>query len=1070
MADEKNVFKLFRTVDPSTVNVPIKDKFAKLTLSSNKKKQLANENTESKNSASKVNRQLLGELSVNTNQQTSQKTSHTIKMGADQKEPKAVQDESTQLDVSDYMEVLQLSGDGCTQRTEHSDVDVERLSTQVSNMTMQPKEVSICISSTTEDASENDDDNDEDSCITISDSETEQQQPEEQAEEPQSMAISEQPIPRTDAVALPTNKLQLMEAFLRDVSFERREMLRRGIADLSTDQLTHSRVASADTESMSQDIDITRLSLCSRSSRPLDSSKLLADNETEVNTLLEDSSKRLADNETEANTVCSEEQLELSCRRLAHDDTEEQPLSDHNTVQDDTIPETSSESEQSPVRSRTASASSAETEGELGTPAIQVSSINISAKINIKIHIESSNINLTSGESESQSEDDEQPEEHEKDEQSKQQTERQRQQKDRSILQDDASEDEQFLTNAEQLLNQLYGKSWQTPDVIRTLKRSSGSGGKIATAVGTKSKAPVVDRTPLTELRRQPKSRPAAATTAKKRLPSAKCNESALGDFSIFKRALHGNKLNSTHLSLAPKTAAKLTGTKSARVANKQQVRTRHIHEDRWRALVDPDSGSEASVASDDDDADATDCSLGSDDNAGHVTYLDLTKAEVQVVSSPDDNSDDKAHKCKNSIFYNLYLRYVFTSCYCTAPAFPKKLDDILRTCRATVKPKMAVTPSIGNMPPTRRQLFTPNFGYEDDESAKEIVARALDMNNLNELEIYQPGSAVHRRLQDVKRQLGIESPKGKPVFQLPTTPQATPSRTLALPKPKPKPKTPQPQVVPPSGKHSFLKSLESEVSREQADNEAYFYRENFKRNKEQLAKRLYDIYNEHVFKNKLDVPVVWSKTLRNTAGRCRNRRRHEVRTCLLELSLKVLTSADRLRNTLIHEMCHAASFIFDNDGGHGTTWRRWTLRAIAVYPELAPINVCHNYKIEFKYTYCCTTCNVGSNAHSRSRKVDNIRCRVCMGPIQLFINKKDKQGNTKMQPVREATGFAKFVKENFKQHKRPDLTAAQVMRILGAEYAKHKEQQNQATTGEASATDLIADQVETLAINDQVE
>lgn len=65
-------------------------------------------------------------------------------------------------------------------------------------------------------------------------------------------------------------------------------------------------------------------------------------------------------------------------------------------------------------------------------------------------------------------------------------------------------------------------------------------------------------------------------------------------------------------------------------------MRTKHIDEERWRALVDTDSGTDAS---DDDDANATDSSGTDDDEAaedGHVTYLDLTKNEVEVVSDPD--------------------------------------------------------------------------------------------------------------------------------------------------------------------------------------------------------------------------------------------------------------------------------------------------------------------------------------------------------------------------------------------------------------------------------------------------
>lgn len=48
------------------------------------------------------------------------------------------------------------------------------------------------------------------------------------------------------------------------------------------------------------------------------------------------------------------------------------------------------------------------------------------------------------------------------------------------------------------------------------------------------------------------------------------------------------------------------------------------------------------------------------------------------------------------------------------------------------------------------------------------------------------------------------------------------------------------------------------------------------------------------------------------------------VRTSVIELSEKVLTSADRLRCTLIHELCHAATWIFNGEGGHGSTWKQW--------------------------------------------------------------------------------------------------------------------------------------------------
>lgn len=76
-----------------------------------------------------------------------------------------------------------------------------------------------------------------------------------------------------------------------------------------------------------------------------------------------------------------------------------------------------------------------------------------------------------------------------------------------------------------------------------------------------------------------------------------------------------------------------------------------------------------------------------------------------------------------------------------------------------------------------------------------------------------------------------------------------------------------------------------------------------------------------------------------------------------IELSEKVITSADRLRCTLIHEMCHAATWVFHGEKGHGARWKSYTNRAKRVFPELPPITVCHSYDIQYKYTYKCGMC-----------------------------------------------------------------------------------------------------------------
>lgn len=236
----------------------------------------------------------------------------------------------------------------------------------------------------------------------------------------------------------------------------------------------------------------------------------------------------------------------------------------------------------------------------------------------------------------------------------------------------------------------------------------------------------------------------------------------------------------------------------------------------------------------------------------------------------------------------------------------------------------------------------------------------------------------------------------------------------------------------------SFLRSLDASTNTAVCDREALYYRNNYKSKKQELAEKLFKLYNERVFNSKLsNVPFKWNKKLLTTGGRCNNSRRGGVRQSLIELSEKVLTSADRLRCTLIHEMCHAAAWILDGENGHGKTWKKYTSRANSVFPELPKINVCHSYVIEYRYTYLCISCKAKSLAHSKTKKVEEIRCSICKGNIELFENKKNERGEIEMVPVqkKEASGFAKFVQLKFKEVKTPYKTHQEVMKQLSTQF-----------------------------------
>lgn len=84
-----------------------------------------------------------------------------------------------------------------------------------------------------------------------------------------------------------------------------------------------------------------------------------------------------------------------------------------------------------------------------------------------------------------------------------------------------------------------------------------------------------------------------------------------------------------------------------------------------------------------------------------------------------------------------------------------------------------------------------------------------------------------------------------------------------------------------------------------------------------------------------------------------------------------------------------------------------------------------------------CKLCKTKSQAHSRSKKVENIRCKICHGTIEILLNKMNKEGQVVSTPVKSATGFAKFVQENYAKVKKPNIGHADVMKILGENFGQ---------------------------------
>jgi hypothetical protein len=151
-------------------------------------------------------------------------------------------------------------------------------------------------------------------------------------------------------------------------------------------------------------------------------------------------------------------------------------------------------------------------------------------------------------------------------------------------------------------------------------------------------------------------------------------------------------------------------------------------------------------------------------------------------------------------------------------------------------------------------------------------------------------------------------------------------------------------------------------TKRPQANKSAGMTKAAFQRNREALMKEAFLEFNQDAFSGKLStVDVVWSKTLRTTAGLTLLKTILKDTTpgapldrlASIELSTKVLDDQERLRSTLLHEMVHAAAWIVDgvSEPPHGSCFKKWAKVAMRNIPD-AVVTTTHDYDIQYKHAW----------------------------------------------------------------------------------------------------------------------
>jgi len=209
-------------------------------------------------------------------------------------------------------------------------------------------------------------------------------------------------------------------------------------------------------------------------------------------------------------------------------------------------------------------------------------------------------------------------------------------------------------------------------------------------------------------------------------------------------------------------------------------------------------------------------------------------------------------------------------------------------------------------------------------------------------------------------------------------------------------------------------------------------------------------------------IHLIWSNTLRSTAGRA-NWRRETIRLrtgpaptdfttairhhCSIELAVKVIDTPERLYNVLAHEFCHLTTFMISDvrNNPHGAEFKSWGRKASEAFGHRGvQVTTKHSYAIEYKFVWECVGCGYVFKRHSKSVDTERHSCGKCKG--RLVQIKPVPRGGKGAGEGKGKSEYQVFVKEHFARVKKGlveggrDAGMGRVMEAVAGEYRDMKE------------------------------
>ncbi|XP_034472108.1 uncharacterized protein LOC117779879 [Drosophila innubila] len=228
-------------------------------------------------------------------------------------------------------------------------------------------------------------------------------------------------------------------------------------------------------------------------------------------------------------------------------------------------------------------------------------------------------------------------------------------------------------------------------------------------------------------------------------------------------------------------------------------------------------------------------------------------------------------------------------------------------------------------------------------------------------------------------------------------------------------------------GYYSFLDSLRSETPLNRCHPLALDYRQpNFKTSKQNLAKLLFNAFNHRIFHCGLRARILWMNSMNTASSIFNGFQRNGCRVSHIIL-WQHIKQPEVVVNSLIHEMCHAAAYVYHGETGHGQNCRKWAYRAKSLLPELTQINDCN---ANYKYTcLLCRGCSFGITTFEN--KEEQLRCHYCQFEVIVETNYLSLL----------LTPYQQFVRDNYTKSK--EISHSSKMHALNIQYKeqlKHKD------------------------------